>query len=88
MAKPTVHDAWIIELDEYHPDPRVAARYADQEARLSARRYLTDRIKKLLNKQEVEPLTSQEAAELQSLCYHLDITNDSIEDFEKEEAIL
>jgi hypothetical protein len=33
-------DTWIVKEDEFHPDPRVAAREADKNARASAIRNL------------------------------------------------
>lgn len=74
----------MVKLDEYHPDDRVAAKYADQNSRLFTRRVLTDRIRYLRERSAV--LTYEERAEMKSAQADLNRVNEDIENFEKEEA--
>jgi hypothetical protein len=53
----------VIQQDEFHPDPRVAARYADLNAALSARDYHSKIVKRLLTSEE--PLTQSDEDQLQ-----------------------
>jgi len=83
VARPT-DDTWVVKLDEHHPHPGVAAKYADQEARLFARRVLSERIKTLVGRSAV--LTYEETVELQSARSELKRVTEAITDFDKEDA--
>lgn len=81
MARPT-DDTWVVKLDEHHPHPGVAAKYADQESRLFTRRVLSERIKALLGRTAV--LTYEETVELKSARSELNRTNEAIAEFDNE----
>lgn len=83
MAKAkTVADAWRIELDEFHPDARVAAKYADHEARLFTQRNLKALVAKLSALNVLDP---QQRAQLESAKYHLTVTEEAITEFNEQE---
>ncbi len=52
-------ETWIIQNDEYHPDPRVAAKYADANAREATLSFFQRRLKRLVEKPTA--LTPEEA---------------------------
>lgn len=54
--KPTITpETWVVELDENHPDPGVAAKFADENARQFALDTFQRRLKRLLEKSATTP---------------------------------
>jgi len=62
-------DTWVVKLDEFHPDHRVAATHADIAAQQSARTYHRGQMLRLLELDAEQTLVGADRA---NLSYHTD----------------
>lgn len=74
---------WEVKLDEFHPDPRVAARYADQNARIAQARYLNELIERLENLPERQPQQDETLGTARGWLADIEA---AIDNFKQEEA--
>ena len=56
--KPRRDDTWVVKEDEFHPDPRVAAREADKNARAASLRNLKEEHERLRSRLNESSLTN------------------------------
>lgn len=83
MAKPK-DDAWVVKLDEHHPNHGVAAKYADQQSRIASLRACRDGLRRLEAREDKLPGEVVQITELKQRITELeqDITDHN----EKEDA--